>query len=68
MRTLCTVMLLCLCLFVTSCAAPSVVNQHVPCQHPEVDAETNGGLLQGLLDYHAALELCNALNGVTYDY
>ena len=65
MHTVRTATLLCLLLSVTACAAPSVVNPPVPCVHPEVDAATQGGLSQGLLDYHAALELCNALNGHT---
>lgn len=63
MQRLYTATLLCLCLSVTACAAPSVASHPVMCQHPEVDAETLGGLSQGLLDYHAAIELCNALNG-----
>lgn len=57
-------MLLCLCLSVTACAQRSAVNDPVVCVHPEVDARTMGGLTRGLLDYHAALELCNSLNGV----
>lgn len=64
MQTLKIGTLLCLCLFVTACAAPSVVNKPIACVHPVVDPSTRGGLYQGLLDYHAALELCNDLNGV----
>lgn len=58
------VMLMCLSLSVTACAAPSVVLSPTPCLHPEVDASSQGGLAKGLLDYHAAVELCNSLNGV----
>lgn len=60
-------MLLCLSLSVTACAQRSAVIEPVACQHPLVDPRTNGGLVQGLLDYHAALELCNSLNGVHPD-
>lgn len=56
-------MLLSLALSLTGCAAPSAAVEAVPCQHPLVDARTHQGLVQGLLDYHAAIELCNALNG-----
>lgn len=56
-------MLLCLMLSLTACASTSAVNDPVACQHPLVDTRTHSGLVQGLLDYHTALELCNALNG-----
>ncbi|QMP84076.1 putative Rz1 protein [Pseudomonas phage phiB1_1] len=36
-----------------------------PCQHPLVDVTSSGGLSQGLLDYSAAIDQCNALNGLT---
>ena len=64
MQRLHSVILLCLCLSVTACASVSAVNDPVPCVHPLVDPASAGGLVQGLLDYHAALELCNSLNGV----
>jgi hypothetical protein len=67
MRILSTAMLLCLCLSVTACAQRSAVSNPVACVHPLVDPRTAGGLAQGLLDYHAALELCNSLNGVSHD-
>lgn len=65
MRTLYGGILLCLCLSVTGCATPSGAVNPVTCQHPQVDPRSNAGLAQGLLDYHAALELCNSLNGVS---
>jgi len=58
-------MLLLLSLSVSACAQRSAVNDPVACVHPVVAAGTYGGLAQGLLDYHAALELCNSLNGVS---
>lgn len=61
-------MLLLLSLSVTACAQRSAVNDPVACVHPEVAVGTYGGLVQGLLDYHAALELCNSLNGVNHDH
>ncbi|QQO90816.1 putative Rz1-like protein [Pseudomonas phage Bertil] len=64
MRFLSSATLLCLCLSLTACASVSAVNDPVPCVHPLVDPRTAGGMAQGLLDYHAALELCNSLNGV----
>jgi hypothetical protein len=66
MRALKFAMLLLLCLSVTACAQRSAVNDPVACVHPLIDAGTYGGLTQGLLDYHAALELCNSLNGVSH--
>lgn len=65
MRTLIGAVLLSLGLSLTGCAAPSVAVEPALCQHPLVDATTHQGLVQGLLDYHAAIELCNALNGHT---
>ena len=56
-----------LSLCVTACAAPSGALSPVPCQHPQVDPSTHAGLAQGLLAYHAAIELCNSLNGVQAD-
>ena len=53
-----------LLLSLTACASPSVAPQPVPCRHPIVDPRTAQGVWQGLIDYHAAVELCNSLNGV----
>lgn len=53
-----------LLLSLTACVSPSAAVQPIPCEHPVVDVRTNAGVWQGLVDYHAALELCNALNGV----
>lgn len=58
-------MALSLPLLLTACASDSAVTDPVPCQHPLVDVKRDGGLAQGLLDYADALDLCNALNGVT---
>ncbi|UAW53810.1 hypothetical protein pphageT12_59 [Pseudomonas phage pphageT12] len=54
-----------LSLSVTSCASVSAVQEFSPCQHPLVDVTSSGGLSQGLLDYSAAIDQCNALNGLT---
>lgn len=67
MNTLSGALVLCLALSVTACAAPSVALRPVLCQHPVVSADTNEGLARGLLDYHAAVELCNALNSTGSD-
>lgn len=58
-------MALSLPLLLTACASDSAVTEPVQCQHPLVDAKRDGGLAQGLLDYADALDLCNALNGVS---
>lgn len=58
-------MTLSLPLLLTACASGSAVTDPVPCQHPLVDVKRDGGLAQGLLDYADALDLCNALNGVS---
>lgn len=58
-------MALSLPLLLTACVSDSAVTEPVPCQHPLVGVERNGGLAQGLLDYADALDLCNALNGVS---
>lgn len=63
MRRLSGVVLLCLLASVQGCASTSGVADWKPCVHPKVDARTNAGLVQGLVDYKAELELCNALNG-----
>ena len=52
----------------TSCVKRSIVREPVKCQHPVVDASTVGGLATGLLDYHAAVNLCNTLNGFPAEY
>lgn len=59
-------MLLSLLLLLQGCAkAPVVneVNEPVRCEHPLVDARTNGGLVKAVLLYSEALDQCNALNG-----
>lgn len=38
------------------------------CQHPEVNARTTRGLVQGLMDYHSAVNACNVLNGYEAEY
>ena len=57
--------LLCLSVSLTGCASTSSAGDWKPCVHPAVDARTNAGLVKGLADYYAELELCNALNGAT---
>ena len=52
---------------VTACAAPYAAREPILCNHPTVDVTTNQGLARGLLDYHAAVELCNALNSALQD-
>lgn len=38
------------------------------CLHPSVDARTTAGLVRGLMQYHAAVNTCNALNGYEAEY
>lgn len=49
-------------LALAGCAAPQKTVPEpllAPCEHPVVDARTQGGLAQGLVDYAAALKSCN---------
>lgn len=65
MRTLTGGMLLCLLLSVTGCASTSPAPLCAPqrCLAPVVDPTLQGGLVEALRAYHAALEACNASNG-----
>lgn len=65
MQLLRSVILLCLSLSVLGCARSSGVSEPVTCLHPTIDASTVGGLVQGLVDYSEALDMCNALQGAT---
>lgn len=60
--------LLCLMLCATSCAQRSIVVKPVKCLHPVVDVRTQRGLVRGLMDYHAAVNACNTLNGYPAEY
>lgn len=65
-RAVLGLLLLCLIQSVQGCAARSIVrSEFIRCEHPLVDASTQGGLYKGLLDYYDAVELCNTLNGDT---
>lgn len=59
-------MALCLMPSITGCASAYVAAEFIPCQHPTVDASTQGGLVRGLLDYADAVDTCNTLNGVPH--
>ena len=55
--------LLSLLLLLQGCAIAPVANEPVRCEHPLIDARTNGGLVKAVLLYSEALDQCNALNG-----
>ena len=59
---------LCLTMCVTACAGQSIVVKPAKCLHPSVDARTTAGLVRGLMQYHAAVNTCNALNGYEAEY
>ena len=65
MRILTGGMLLCLLMFVTGCASspPAPLCEPQRCLAPVIDPTLQGGLVEAVRAYHAALEACNALNG-----
>ena len=65
MRTLRGATMLYLLMFVTGCASTSPAPLCAPekCSTPVVDVSTNGGLVEALRAYQAAIEQCNAKNG-----
>lgn len=61
MRIATGLILVCLLLSLTACAAAPV--SAVRCDHPLIDPTTHGGLTRAVNAYAEAVDLCNALNG-----
>lgn len=59
---------LCLILSAPSCAGRSTVVKPAKCLHPVVDVSNVKGMAEGLMDYHAAVNTCNVLNGYEAEY
>ena len=60
--------LLCLTMFGTGCATRSIVVKPTKCLHPQVKSKTVKGLTQALMEYHAAVNTCNVMNGYEAEY